>query len=235
MNNEIIVIIKNNKEEATVKKNLLCLETKSIDRIDSNCKCINKRYFSPQCTDKNKSVGLGLSFSGIRHILVSFGFNVHEVEDVIDKYDKSDIFFISKSNGRDSVYIDMKSAEIVVKDILSILDPTNDIVKLDELMAIMYQGCIEKSDYIINRIGKKSSEQTIESECKQVISKYNVLNNKLYGGQQYNIRREISEILNENLSFSQCLKKLNIGYKWVGEQPYFNGQYGKQWLVCELS
>ncbi|MGL4801955.1 MAG: hypothetical protein ACRC18_06790 [Cetobacterium sp.] len=218
---------------ARVKRNLLCLNQESIEDICSKSSVVNKRYVSPVYTDKTSIFELGVSFTGLKHILVQLGFDAFEVDDIIDLYDKESVMYVQKNNGKNSSYINMRSLITVIRKVLDILDANRQMTSDEMVIGMVYQLCEGKVGYIQNKIDGKIEELDNKSKCKSIINKYNLHNNVFYGNQQRNIWREICNELDVNLSFSSCLKEFGIDYRWVGKAPY-HVTHGEEWGVCEI-
>lgn len=231
--NELVIKLEKQKESLMVMQNLLCMDQKVKYDCMLKSSIINKRFVSPQITDKNKVYEAGVSFSGIKYVLITLGYNAYDVEDVIDMYDKNKVVYLKKENNKNSVYINYTKLIYVINDILNILD--KDRIKCDDdiVMNMFLQLQSDKIDYITKRLEKEAKVIDDRTKVLNIIKKYNVHDNLFYGYQQRNIWQEVCYELNVNMSFSSILKEFNINYNWLGKSMY-NKNSGSDWLVCKI-
>lgn len=218
------------KQLVVAKKNMSLMSESDLHELESFSKILSKRNVCPQVTEKRVILNVGVSFVGLKQILTMLGYDAYEVEDIIDSYDKTQLDFVRDSKGKKTTYIEHKNIKRVIYEIIKGIDESEDTGNMIKTLNIIYQLILEKVSYIEK---KQLVMETPYDKCINVIKKYNIYDGMLYGNQQYIIRKEICEILNENLSFSQCLRKLRIPYTWQHLEPYFKDN-GKDWLVCKI-
>ncbi len=222
-----------------VQKNILDISAEFTKVYESNVNAMSNRNVSPQVTNKKEILELGVSLTGIKQVFVSLGFMNNEITDALDLLTKDGLHNLKYSNGNKSSFIDIKRTTRIVTSLSKILINGNGIHNANNshevsnrAMFVIYSLIGDKIRYIEDNARKENIINRVK--CIDIIKKYDLYGGLYYGIQQYNISKEISNIVGKQLSFSECLRTLRVSYDWQSYEPYFCSN-GRDWLTCRVA
>ncbi len=222
-----------------VQKNILDISAEFTKVYESNVNAMSNRNVSPQVTNKREILGLGVSLTGIKQVFVSLGFMNNEVVDAMDTTIDGKLHYLKCSNGKKSAFIDINGIDKVIMKLSEILingngihNATDSYEVSNRAMFVIYSLIGDKIRYIEDNARKENIINRVK--CIDIIKKYDLYGGLYYGIQQYNISKEISNIVGKQLSFSECLRTLRVSYDWQSYEPYFCSN-GRDWLTCRVA